>query len=132
MHENWYFEQYDDATFSTMTPSIPPRASRNTPTPHSRQRGGSVAKRERAILAQLRCKGKSPILQKYLHDIGASPCDACLQCGQSPDDLHHALYDCPEVDFFWSLIPGDPMESLWESPVEMIEFLRASQRLPIA
>ncbi|GFR81761.1 hypothetical protein ElyMa_004079000 [Elysia marginata] len=67
-----------------------------------------------------------------LYDIGASRCDACLQCGQSPDDLHHAHYDCPEVDFFRSLIPGDPMESLWESPAEMIEFLRASQRLPIA
>ncbi|GFR81592.1 reverse transcriptase (RNA-dependent DNA polymerase) [Elysia marginata] len=34
--------------------------------------------------------------------------------------------------FFRSLTPGDPMESLWESPVEMVEFLRASQRLPIA
>ncbi|GFS27991.1 hypothetical protein ElyMa_005324600 [Elysia marginata] len=44
----------------------------------------------------------------------------------------YGIYDCPEVDFFRSLIPGDPMESLWESPVEMIEFLRASQRLPIA
>ncbi|GFR81878.1 RNA-directed DNA polymerase from mobile element jockey [Elysia marginata] len=104
--------------------------SRNTPTPHSRQRGRSVA--TRVVLTQLRCNGESPILQKYLYDIGASPSDACLQCGQSPEDLHHALYNCPEVDFFQSLIPGDPMESLWESPVEMIEFLRVSQRLPIA
>ncbi|GFR66861.1 hypothetical protein ElyMa_000238300 [Elysia marginata] len=88
--------------------------------------------RERVVLAQLRCNGKSPIFQKYLYDIGASLCDACLQCGQSPDDLHHALYDCPEVDVFRSLIPGDPMVSFWESPLQMIEFLRASQRLPIA
>ncbi|GFR58187.1 hypothetical protein ElyMa_000022900 [Elysia marginata] len=86
----------------------------------------------RVVLARLRCNGKSPILQKNLYDIGASLCDACLQCGQSLDDLHHALYDYPKVDFFWSLIPGDHMESLRQSPVEMIEFLRASQWLPIA
>ncbi|GFS08315.1 hypothetical protein ElyMa_006592000 [Elysia marginata] len=98
----------------------------------TRDKEAGLSRRERVVLAQLRCNGKSPILQKYLYDICASPCDACLQCGQSPDDLHHALYDCPEVDFFRSLIPGDLMESLWESPVEMIEFLRASQRLPIA
>ncbi|GFR85276.1 hypothetical protein ElyMa_002438000 [Elysia marginata] len=100
--------------------------------PPTRDKEAGLSRRERVVLAQLRCTRKSPILQKYLYDIDASPCDACLQCGQSPDDLHHALYDCPEVDFFQSLIPGDPMVSLWESPVEMIEFLRASQRLPIA
>ncbi|GFR79136.1 Gag-Pol polyprotein [Elysia marginata] len=82
---------------------------------HESQPAGIRPKRrvccdERVVLAlaQLRCNGKSPILQKYLYDIGASLCDACLQCGQSPDDLHHTLYDCPEVDFFRSLIPGDP------------------------
>ncbi|GFR65805.1 hypothetical protein ElyMa_005540500 [Elysia marginata] len=42
--------------------------------PPTRDKESGLSRRERVVLAQLRCNGKSPILQKYLYDIATPIC----------------------------------------------------------
>ena len=98
--------------------------------PPERDKERNLTRGERRVLAQLRSNEKCPILQKYLHSIGASESDACRACGHSPDNLHHLLNECPEGILFRNLLPEDPREALWTDPVEAIAFLKASDRLP--
>ena len=40
--------------------------------PPTRDKESGLTRRERVVLAQLRCNEKCPLLQKYLHSIGAA------------------------------------------------------------
>ena len=100
--------------------------------PPLRDKESSLGRRERRVLAQLRCNEKSPILRSYLHSIGAADSDSCQACGQGPDNLEHALMKCPRGILYRGLLPENPMEAPWTHPVELMEFLKASDRLPIA
>ena len=97
-----------------------------------RDKESSLSRGERRILSQLRSNEKCPLLRSYLHSIGATDSDACLACGHRPDDLDHVLTTCPKGDPFRNSLPENPKEALWTHPVELVEFLQASDRLPIA
>ena len=100
--------------------------------PPTRDKESSLNRSERRVLAQIRCNEKCPILGTYLHRIGAAATDACQSCGHSPDNLEHVLKHCPRGDLYRGLLPENPMETPWIHPVELVEFLQASERLPIA
>ena len=100
--------------------------------PPQRDKEEGLTRRERRVLAQLRSNEKCPILNSYLFSIGSADNDACTACGHTPDNLDHVLRSCPEGILYRNLLPPDnPKEALWSDPVEMVTFLKASDRLPI-
>ena len=63
----------------------------------------------RRTLAQLRAQ-KCPLLQEYLHDIGAAEVPSCPLCGQGGHNTVH-LFRCPSIPT--DLTPED----LWRRPL---------------
>ncbi|MEL7523123.1 MAG: hypothetical protein AAGJ80_16170, partial [Cyanobacteria bacterium J06553_1] len=70
----------------------------------------------RRTLAQLRAQ-KCPMLQEYLHSIGAAEDPRCPLCGHDGHNTAH-LFSCPEVQT--ELMPID----LWYRPVLVAELLQ--------
>ena len=97
--------------------------------PPERDKESDLTKRERQILSQLRCNGKSPILRNYLFDIGKADDNICPRCQQEPDTLSHILWKCPAGDRFRSLLSND-REVLWSSPGRVMEYLHGSGVMP--
>ncbi|GFS10159.1 ribonuclease H [Elysia marginata] len=97
-----------------------------------RDKESGLTRRERVVLAQLRCNEKSPILQQYLYSSGAADSEACLTCGASPDNLDHVLKDYPTGAPYRDSLPENPRDALWTDPVRVVEFLRTCNRVPVA
>ncbi|GFS10337.1 hypothetical protein ElyMa_003058600 [Elysia marginata] len=93
--------------------------------PPRRDKESGLTRRERVVLAQLRCNEKSPILQQYLYSTAAADSKACLTCGASPDNLDHVLKKCPTGTPYRDSLPENPRDVLWTDPVRVVEFLRA-------
>ena len=73
----------------------------------------------RRTLAQLRAQ-KCPMLQEYLHSIGAAEDPRCPLCGHDGHNTAH-LFSCPEMQT--ELTPID----LWRHPVLVAELLQEWQ-----
>ena len=73
----------------------------------------------RRTLAQLRAR-KCPLLQTYLHNIGAAEDPSCPLCRQEEHDTAH-LFSCSELPT--QLVPLD----LWLRPVQAAELLEQWQ-----
>ncbi|XP_005091473.1 uncharacterized protein LOC101852593 [Aplysia californica] len=101
--------------------------------PLERDKEKDLTVRQRRVLSQLRCNANSPIPQTYLHAIGSAPNDSCLAC-TSPDDLQHALYECPRGEAHRGPLmennarPG--LDVLWTRPQEVAAYQSACGRLP--
>ncbi|GFR97380.1 hypothetical protein ElyMa_000991400 [Elysia marginata] len=113
----------------------PPNVHVSQPTgirpPPRRDKESGLTRRERVVLAQLRCNEKSPILQQYLYSTGAADSEACLTCGASPGNQDLVLKECPTGAPHRDSLPENPRDALWTDPVRVVEFLRACDRIPV-
>ena len=75
----------------------------------------TLSRETRRRLAQLRAR-KCPLLQEYLHNIGAADDPSCPLCGHDPHDTPH-IFECPRVPTELTPI------HLWRSPAEVADLL---------
>ena len=95
--------------------NIPQNALINARPPEISATERQLPRATRRTLAQLRAQ-KCPLLQEYLHSIGAAEVPSCPLCGLVEHDTRH-LFQCEQMRT--TLTPED----LWRRPVEVSELV---------
>ena len=83
-----------------------------------------IPKKLRRALAQLRCRGHSPLTNKYLHKIGKADSPLCQHC-RVEDSVTHLLNECCKYD---DIRPRqtDLVEKLHTDPITVAKFLEGT------
>ena len=90
-----------------------------------------LTRRQQIVLSQLRAGGKSPILQRYLHDIGAADSPICKSCGLEAEDAEHLICKCPAHarQRLHYLGNNTTLECLLDKPSGVVGFLEKIGRI---